>query len=854
MIRHRANVYQSPHASKSPAPGSAFERRTGRGRRDQGGTSEVGRPPGPESPSPSRWQPTISPTGSARPSGTRSVKIDPFRQDDRLRMKTGGDRPRPGWEAHDRLRSIGPPARPRRARPRLVRGGLPRRPDPGPGLAWPSSARARTCSWSRRRGRARRSPRSWRSSTGSFASTRRARSAPGLRCVYVSPLRSLGYDIERNLAVPLEAIRRRLGLAEVPVAVGVRTGDTSAYQRRKLRDEPPHLLITTPESLSLLLSQPAWHDALATGRAPDRRRGPRPGADEARGRPRRLARTARRAGPGATRPGVGLSATCRPAGPVARFLVGPAATAGSSRPRRPTGSPPIGLEVESLLKAGRGAAPGVDLPPTAPTARAEATGQTGRRSSSPTPGPSPRRSPTTSGRAAGSGPEAIAAHHSALDADRRRAVEAALKAGDAAGGRHQHQPGTGRRHRHGRPVGPGRPARGRLAVPPAGRAVGARGRASRPRGLILAADPRRAGRRGRHGRGGAGGPGRAARRSVEAPLDVLCQQLIGMACGGEWSADEAFALIRRAAPMAELDPGRLRRLPRLPGRRPGRAPGALRARAGRGPAMDLAPDLEDGAGCSASATAGSIRWFWGERRHDHLGGVGAGRWSTATRSARSKGRTPSGSSRATASCSTAGRWSSAGSRGLTVHAKASGGEPSLPRWSSDRQGLSAELARDLAAVPRPAAAPASPTAPRAPGAGSARRTTSTPTAAGRARSPVRGPGAVSEIPAPGTRAGRGIAGCRGGWTYAFHAPLSRAGLRGPGPRDRRPARPTVRPRPDLGRRRPRLVDPAARRGGARARRICPRLLDPEGLADDVSKGSTAATCWPVGSGTSRRRP
>src|SRR3954469_22853059 len=86
----------------------------------------------------------------------------------------------------------------------------------------------------------------------------------GLRCVYVSPLRSLGYDIERNLAEPLEGIRRILGLTWSPVRVGVRTGDTSAYQRRKLRDEPPHVLITTPESLSLLLSQAAWIETWRT--------------------------------------------------------------------------------------------------------------------------------------------------------------------------------------------------------------------------------------------------------------------------------------------------------------------------------------------------------------------------------------------------------------------------------------------------------------------------------------------------------------------------------------------------------------------------------------------------------------
>src|SRR3954468_21510153 len=56
--------------------------------------------------------------------------------------------------------------------------------------------------------------------------------APGLRCVYISPLRSLGYDIERNLSVPIEAIRRGLGLDRSPIRVGVRTGDTSAHHRK----------------------------------------------------------------------------------------------------------------------------------------------------------------------------------------------------------------------------------------------------------------------------------------------------------------------------------------------------------------------------------------------------------------------------------------------------------------------------------------------------------------------------------------------------------------------------------------------------------------------------------------------
>src|SRR3954469_17983237 len=139
---------------------------------------------------------------------------------------------------------------------------------------------------------------------------------PGLRCVYVSPLRSLGYDIERNLAEPLEGIRRILGLAWSPVRVGVRTGDTSAYQRRKLRDEPPHVLITTPESLSLLLSQAAWIETWRTvehlivdevhALVPTKR-----GADLAVS----LDRLTALADGAPSR--IGLSATCRPAEPVA---------------------------------------------------------------------------------------------------------------------------------------------------------------------------------------------------------------------------------------------------------------------------------------------------------------------------------------------------------------------------------------------------------------------------------------------------------------------------------------------------------------------------------------------------------
>src|SRR5581483_8639169 len=70
------------------------------------------------------------------------------------------------------------------------------------------------------------------------------------RVVYVSPLKALNYDIERNLRGPLAGLESEL-------RVGVRTGDTSMKERRELVKEPPDILITTPESLFLMLTSAA---------------------------------------------------------------------------------------------------------------------------------------------------------------------------------------------------------------------------------------------------------------------------------------------------------------------------------------------------------------------------------------------------------------------------------------------------------------------------------------------------------------------------------------------------------------------------------------------------------------------
>lgn len=73
--------------------------------------------------------------------------------------------------------------------------------------------------------------------------------APGLRAIYVSPLKALAADIARNLARPIEE-------AGLGLRVETRTGDTSHERKARQRADPPHILLTTPESLSLLISWP----------------------------------------------------------------------------------------------------------------------------------------------------------------------------------------------------------------------------------------------------------------------------------------------------------------------------------------------------------------------------------------------------------------------------------------------------------------------------------------------------------------------------------------------------------------------------------------------------------------------
>ena len=87
------------------------------------------------------------------------------------------------------------------------------------------------------------------------ASERAPAEADGVRVLYISPLKALGADVERNLRRPLAGISA-VGPTR-PISVGVRSGDTPARERRRLRSHPPSILITTPESLYLMLTSAA---------------------------------------------------------------------------------------------------------------------------------------------------------------------------------------------------------------------------------------------------------------------------------------------------------------------------------------------------------------------------------------------------------------------------------------------------------------------------------------------------------------------------------------------------------------------------------------------------------------------
>lgn len=100
-----------------------------------------------------------------------------------------------------------------------------------------------------------------------FQEAQRGELPEELRVVYISPLRALSNDMHRNLEVPLaeiSALAAAQGLEIPPIRVGLRTGDTPAKERARLIKRPPHILVTTPESLYLLLTSVRGRERLQT--------------------------------------------------------------------------------------------------------------------------------------------------------------------------------------------------------------------------------------------------------------------------------------------------------------------------------------------------------------------------------------------------------------------------------------------------------------------------------------------------------------------------------------------------------------------------------------------------------------
>ncbi len=366
----------------------------------------------------------------------------------------------------------------------------------------------------------------------------------GIKCLYLSPLRALANDIHKNLQ---QTIREIDAFGPCPVRLGVWTGDTSSHHRQRMRLNPPDILITTPESLALLLVRKDACELLAGVRtvivdevhslACNKR-----GADLSLS----LERLSRLTKQDPQR--VGLSASCHPIEEVARWLAG---RGRDIRVAQAAEAAPLGIQVEYLdeddLADSRGfiallcsrLKPIFDAGDTTlvfANTRALAELITwGLR----------RRFPDLAGR--------VAIHHSSVAAQTRFTVEEGLRScklrvvvtstslelGIDIGSVDQvvlvHPPGGAARllqrlGRSGR--GPGKPRRGIVYT-------------SNTADLLEAVVTAGAGQSGQLE------PLRVRRN----PLDVLCQQLVGMSIEQPWTAAEAFDLVRGAYPFRDLSLG-----------------------------------------------------------------------------------------------------------------------------------------------------------------------------------------------------------------------------------------------------------------------------------------------------------
>jgi ATP-dependent Lhr-like helicase len=366
---------------------------------------------------------------------------------------------------------------------------------------------------------------------------------PGLRCLYVAPLKALGRDVCVNLKRAWRSLQAAGKLDGVDLRVGLRTGDTSWRVRQRQLAEPPAILLTTPESLAQLLASPAWLGALRDVRwiVVDEIHalvGNKRGADLAVCMERLEATTH------APLQRIGLSATCAPLATVAEFLAGvnrpcQIASVADATEKRFVIEPLF----ESMAYSPGWLAALIDqLEPDLAANRTTLIFTNTRNLAERLTWALRRRYAYRS--------DDIAVHHSALAAVRRRSVERRMKQGRLWVVVSSTSLELG--------IDIGSVDLVAFVHPPGGvvrllQRVGRSGH--RPhdprRGLILTASPSElleavvtasAGRDGQI----------ETVRTADAPLDVLCQQLVGMAMTGLWSADAAYELVRRAAPFRTL--------------------------------------------------------------------------------------------------------------------------------------------------------------------------------------------------------------------------------------------------------------------------------------------------------------
>lgn len=430
-------------------------------------------------------------------------------------------------------------------------------------------------------------------------------SKPGVRVLYVSPLKALVYDVERNLRAPLVGMQRfaeQLGQPMTPVAHGVRTGDTSQKERRLFSKHPPEVFITTPESLYLVLTSNA-REALRTVDTVivdeiHTMAGSKRGAHLALS----LERLSAFADIDPQR--IGLSATQRPLERIARYLGGdrPVAIVDASQ------KPDLELHIEVPV-------PDMEQPWMRPGAKVQVDGTVGegyQHSSTPAgtgavagnddsrsiwPAIQPRlleliRSHTSTIVFANSrllcerlaqrlnelaGEELVLAHHGSIAHERRTMIEERLKSGQlraiVATSSLELGIDMGAVDLVIQVESPGSVARGLQRVGRAGHGVGQRSEGRifpKYRGDLLEA---------------AAVASHMLQGRIEEthlphnPLDVLSQQIVAMASMDDWPVDDALALVKRAASFKDLSPELFHGvLDMLSGRYPSEDFGDLRAR------------------------------------------------------------------------------------------------------------------------------------------------------------------------------------------------------------------------------------------------------------------------------------